>query len=333
MAFPAAQSYSNLPNGDFSPVIFSQKAIKAFRKTSVVEDITNTDYFGEIANYGDSVRIIKEPDITVSTYARGQTLSSQALSDDDITLTVDQANKFQFQVDDIEVAHSHVNWEELASNRAAYKLKDAFDANVLAFMADNAATTNYIGSTWVAQTETVSAVQIATGVTPNGSTIFTPLGILSRVKRLMDVANVPADNRWMVADPVFYEQLGDEESKFLDACWTGADESPVYNGKLTNRRIRGFEPYESNNLPAGGTGPDSQAGGGTNYGTILFGHRSAVATVSQILKTEKFRSPDTFADVVRGLHVFGRGYIRPDAVWVVRYATKAAPGGGGGGGA
>ena len=47
-------------NGNFSPIIFSKKAQVAFRKTSVIEDITNNDYFGEIANIGDSVRIIKD---------------------------------------------------------------------------------------------------------------------------------------------------------------------------------------------------------------------------------------------------------------------------------
>ena len=70
MAFGSASGYSNLPN-DFSPVIYSQKVQKSFRNSSVVEDITNTDYMGEIANFGDSVRIIKEPEITVSSYLRG----------------------------------------------------------------------------------------------------------------------------------------------------------------------------------------------------------------------------------------------------------------------
>lgn len=53
MAFVRAAGYSNLPNGVFVPVIYSQKVLKFFRKTSVVEDITNTDYFGEIENFGD----------------------------------------------------------------------------------------------------------------------------------------------------------------------------------------------------------------------------------------------------------------------------------------
>lgn len=53
MAFQAAAGWGNLPNGNFSPTIFSQKALKFFRKASVVDDITNSDYFGEIAAYGD----------------------------------------------------------------------------------------------------------------------------------------------------------------------------------------------------------------------------------------------------------------------------------------
>ena len=65
MAFRAAAGYANLPNGNFSPIIYSKKVQTAFRKASVVEDITNNDYFGEIANFGDTVRIIKEPEISV----------------------------------------------------------------------------------------------------------------------------------------------------------------------------------------------------------------------------------------------------------------------------
>ena len=42
-AFQRAVGYQNLPNGVFSPTIFSKKVQKQFRKTSVIEDITNND--------------------------------------------------------------------------------------------------------------------------------------------------------------------------------------------------------------------------------------------------------------------------------------------------
>ena len=50
MAFGSAGGYTNLPSGNFTPQIFSQKVQKFFRRASVVEDITNTDYAGEIEN-------------------------------------------------------------------------------------------------------------------------------------------------------------------------------------------------------------------------------------------------------------------------------------------
>ena len=135
MAFPVAGGYTQFSTGAFSPVIYSKKVQKAFRKSSIVEDITNTDYSGDIANFGDSVKIIKEPDITITTLARGTTLATQALSDADFTMIVDQANYFQFALDDIEEAHSHVNFMDLASDRAGYKLRDKFDAEVLGYLA------------------------------------------------------------------------------------------------------------------------------------------------------------------------------------------------------
>ena len=122
MAFTTASGYGNLPNGNFSPVIYSKQVQLAFRKAAVCEAITNNDYFGEIAQMGDSVKIIKEPEITVKAYARGTTITPQDLDDEDFNLTIDKANYFAFKVDDIEEAHSHVNFQSLASDRAAYRL-------------------------------------------------------------------------------------------------------------------------------------------------------------------------------------------------------------------
>ena len=59
MAFSTVAGYTNLPNGNFSPVIYSKQVQLAFRKSSVVEGITNSDYFGEIAQMGDTVKILK----------------------------------------------------------------------------------------------------------------------------------------------------------------------------------------------------------------------------------------------------------------------------------
>jgi hypothetical protein len=51
MAFGSAAGYDNLPNGKWNPSIYSQKVLKFFRRASVAEAITNTDYSGEIENF------------------------------------------------------------------------------------------------------------------------------------------------------------------------------------------------------------------------------------------------------------------------------------------
>ena len=108
MAFTTASGYGNLPNGNFSPIIYSKQVQLAFRKSTVVGDITNSDYMGEIAGQGDTVKIIKEPEVSVSAYARGTQITAQDLDDEDFSLVVDKANYYAFKMDDIEEAHSHV---------------------------------------------------------------------------------------------------------------------------------------------------------------------------------------------------------------------------------
>ena len=365
MAFAAASSpaWQNLPNGNFSPVIYSQKVQKAFRKSSVVEDVTNTDYMGEIANYGDSVRIIKEPEITVSTYERGTVLAKTNLADADFTMVVDQANYYMFKIDDIETAHSHVNFMDLATDRAAYRLRDTFDSEVLGYLAgyvydaansrwivrtatngtkaDTAAgvdellaanklsITNFGGTavagttgTFVpavtgAQTSALTSIPVAAGGGNSGVT--SPLEILNRMGRLMDTANVDSADRWFVADPVFYEVLMDENSKFVDRDFGGGSE--IRNGRVGEGLIRGFRVYKSNNLAFVGTGPGTTASTGSrlNFGVLVAGHQSAVSTAQQLSKTESYRDPDSFADIVRGMQLYGRKILRPEAIVTANY--------------
>lgn len=350
MAFTAANGWNNLPNGVFSPTIYSKKAQMAFRKTSVVEDITNNSYFGEIANFGDSVKIIKEPDIAVRSYTRGKQISPQVLEDEDFTLTIDRANEFAFQMEDIEKAHSHVDWMDMASDRAAYKLRDAYDTDILGYM------TGYDKSTgsWVARTTAVGTKSDSTadsdellavhkldasdfGNGSSGEGIIlgtagtydaTPIQVLNRMKRFLDLKSVPAEGRWVVVDPVFVEKLMDENSKLVNADYNGGSGGEgLTNGRLSASKIRGFRVYESNNLPFLGTGPGTILTTGTrssaNLGFIVAGHDAAVATASQINKTEKLRSHDTFADIVRGLQLYGRKILRPEALIRAAYAVNA----------
>jgi hypothetical protein len=349
MAFGTAGGYGNLPNGNFSPIIYSKQVQLAFRKGSVVDAITNSDYFGEIANMGDSVKVIKEPEITVKAYSRGTTITPQDLDDEEFSLTIDKANYFAFKVDDIEEAHSHINFSQLASDRAAYRLADQFDQDVLGYMsgykqstlhsaADTANTTTN-GSVAVSTAgtdELLSSMQIdaadfagtaadavaiqprmpgATDSTPAAGDTF-PLTLIARMSRLMDQQNVDTNGRWLVLDPVFIEVLKDEDSRLFQSDWGG---SGLQNGLVMNN-LHGFKVYQSNNLPSLGTGPATTGtNSSSNFGVIVAGHSSSVATAEQINKTETYRDPDSFADIVRGMHLYGRKILRPEAIATAIY--------------
>lgn len=309
MAFGRATGYNNLPKGNFVPVIYSKKAQVAFRKTAVIQAITNTDYFGEIANFGDTVNIIKEPDITVSPYLRGQTVTAQDLDDEQIVLVVDKANFYAFKVDDLEEKQAHINWESMAANRAGYKLADQMDLEVLNHMTTEVDASLLLGTT-------SDPLEISV---PVGSNDFSPLDLMNRMKRKLDEQDVPRENRWFVADPFFYELLGAEDSKLLNRDFV--EKGLLRNGRVDAGEIRGFTIHSSNNLPFAVNGPEGTDAG--DFGWLLAGHMSSTATAEQINKTESFRDPDSFADVVRGLHMYGRKVLRHESLIGAVYHSPA----------
>jgi len=301
-----ANSVSGQTNSFFLPQVYSKKVLNFFRKASVVEAITNTDYAGEITAFGDSVKIIKEPEITVYQYERGQDVTETKLTDQELTLVVDTANAFKFIVDDIETKMSHVNFKEVASSSAAYALRDAYDEGVIAsmFAGVSASSPNHIlGSD--------NATDLAAGTfdgTGNldigfGTSEHDPIDVLSHMARLMDEQNIPEEGRWFLASPDFYEVLASSSSKLLSVDFN-AGQGSIRNGLVTSGKLRGFDMYKSNNIAAT-----------TNAaGKCLAGHMSSTATAQTITSTEVIRDPDSFGDIVRGLHVYGSKVLRPEAL-------------------
>jgi hypothetical protein len=317
MAFNSASGYNNLPSGNFTPEIFSQKVLKFFRRASVAEDITNTDYAGEIENFGDTVRIIKEPTITVSAYSRGSVVNPQDLADDQTTMVVDQANAFAFKIDDIEERQSHVNFEALATSSGAYSLKRKYDFNVLQAIANGAGLAGADDASLAGgllNTNTAlgtAGTPIAVHTAPDNA-----VNLMLEMAKELDEQSVPEENRWFVASPAFYSKLFSAGAKFAEVQVTGDGTSPLRNGLVMQGQIAGFNCYKSTALVAGGTDAISISGvtAAAGEAVVLAGHMSAVATASHIAKTEVVRSTETFSDIVRGLHVFGRKVLRPEAL-------------------
>jgi hypothetical protein len=321
MAFSTSSGYGNLPSGNFAPEIFSQKVLKFFRRASVVEDITNTDYAGEIENFGDTVRIIKEPTVTVSAYQRGSVVNAQDLADDQITMVVDQANAFAFKIDDIEERHSHVNFEALATSSGAFALKRKYDKTVLQAMSDGAGiAASAVSGTTLTTTATAGAIGTANAPI-NIETDDAGINMMLAMARLLDDESVPEENRWFVAPPIFYEKVFQAGNKIAEVQVTGDGTSPLRNGLATVGTLAGFRCYKSTALNStGGTDQVTLTDASATLATdgseniVLAGHMSSTSTASHIAKTEVVRSTESFSDVIRGLHVFGQKVLRQEAI-------------------
>ena len=310
-----ANSESGQTNAFFMPKVYSKKVLNFFRKASVAEAITNTDYAGEITAYGDTVRIVKEPTITVYQYERGADVTQTKLTDVEETLTVDVANAFKFKVDDIEKSMSHVNWKEVASSSAAYALKDAFVEGVLAELFSGVSSSSpdhVLGADAAAATQTMGQHQGGSNsidLTGSDGTGTDPLDVMAFMARLLDEQNIPEEGRWFVAPPSWYEQLSQSGSKLMSVDFN-AGQGSIRNGLVSSGKLRGFDMYKSNNIAAASTAS----------GKCIAGHISACATAQAITQTEVLRDPDSFGDIVRGLHVYGADVLRSEALVSAFYA-------------
>lgn len=86
--------YGSLPSGNFIPEIWSMKMQAKFYATSVVPEIANVDWEGEIQGKGSKVIIRVIPTITIGDYGIGGTINYQDLTDEKIELLIDKA-KYQ----------------------------------------------------------------------------------------------------------------------------------------------------------------------------------------------------------------------------------------------
>jgi len=304
-------SVTGQTNAFFMPKVYSKKVLNFFRKASVAEAITNTDYSGDISAFGDTVRIVKEPTITVYQYERGADVTQSKLTDIEETLTVDVANAFKFKVDDIEKSMSHVNWKEVASSSAAYALKDAFDEGVIAEMfagASSSSPDHIIGSDSSTADSTMTHATNSVDMLGSDGTGVDPLDLMARMARLLDDQNIPEEGRWFVAPPSFYEELSGSSSKLMSVDYN-AGQGSLRNGLVSSGKLRGFDMYKSNNI----------ASTSNATGKVIAGHISSTATAQAITQTEVIRDPDSFGDIVRGLHVYGADVLRSEALVAAFY--------------
>lgn len=276
----------------FRPEIWSAKILVALRNKLVYASLCSRDHEGEIQNGGDTVHITSIGEVSTRAYVEHTGISWDEVADSQVDLLIDQKRYFAFRVDDVEKKQSLPFIDE-ATRSAAYGLADNADASVSAAMyAAVNATSNDYGAFTVDKSD------------KNAYELLVELGTI------LDRDSVPDEDRWVVVPPEVYAVLK-LDNRFIDASASADSGAALRNGLIG--MAAGFTVYKSNQTPDPTTGTYA----------VIAGHPIATAYADQILETEAIRLQDYIGDGVRGLHVFGRKVVRPEALALASATVQA----------
>jgi hypothetical protein len=307
MPYPIAAG-SGLPAYDaFIPELWSGKLIEKFYDATVLAQIANTDYEGEIKNHGDTVHIRTIPSVTVRNYQRGTPLQTERPDAPEVELQIDKGKYFQAELDDVAKVQTDMDMLNLWSQDASEQMKIAVDGDVL----------NVIGPDAVAANKGAAAGRISQSInlgTTGAPVLLSSANVIDWIVdqgQVLDEQNVPETGRWLVL-PSWITSLI-KKSDIRNASISGGDQSLYRNGRIGE--IDNFTIYKSNVLT-------SVVDGTRRCFRPLAGHRNALTFASQMTKMETLRSQSSFADIVRGLQIYGFKVVDGTCM-VSSYVAKA----------
>ena len=305
-----ATAYSGTAySGTFIPTLWSGKLAQKFYAATVFGEIANTDWQGDITGMGDTVIINTIPTITINSYSIGQNLAYEIPAPSTISLTINKGKYFGVNVNNVLELQAKPKLMDVFTNDAAMQMKIKIDTDVLAGTFNQGAATNQ-GATAGKISGAFNLGTDSAAVTLTASNILQNITAMSSV---LDEANVPETDRWLVLSPTERQIL--MQSNLAQAQFMGDPSSILRNGKIG--MIDRFTVYVSNLLPRAAAGQDWVGGavtGNVKRHAIMAGHKSGITFASQIAKVESLQNPNDFGTLIRGLNVYGYKVSQPDAV-------------------
>lgn len=323
--FATSQSYS----GAFIPTLWSGKLLAKFYQNTILSEVTNTDYEGELKSQGDTVRIRLAPSISIQDYTAGQALNYEVPEPIFQDMQVNKGKYFGVQVNDVLAYQADMELMNMFTEDAAKQLKISIENEVFfnSFVTEGPAAANE-GATAGAIS---ASYNLGTDVAPiDQSTAENVLNAILRMASVLDEQNVPEDGRFLIISP--YDRHLLMQSNIAQAYFSGDNASTIRTGKIG--MLDRFSVYVSNLLPKGEAGKalvsglDATSGGATLTNakarrTMIAGTSQATSFAMTVDKTEPLRNQTDFGDIVRGLAVYGRKVVKPEALVIAQVGSAA----------
>jgi hypothetical protein len=329
MTYPVQAPFVTNPTytGNFIPTLWAGKLLAKFYQNTMMTEIFNTDYEGQLKNQGDTIRIRTAPSISISDYVIGQNLQYEVPVPIFQDMQISKGKYFGVQVNDIHAYQSDMNLMNMFTEDAAKQLKIAIENEVFF---NNFVTEGPVAANEGATAGSISAAyDLGTDLAPIIQT--TPENVLKAILRMssaLDEQNVPEDGRWLVITPFDRQLL--MQSSIAQAYFSGDDKSTIRTGKIG--MLDRFTVYVSNLLPRGAAGKVLVPGltdpaTGTTLTSakarriMVAGTKHAGSFAMTVNKTEPLRNQTDFGDIVRGLAVYGRKVVKPEALVIAQVGT------------
>ena len=264
---------------NFIPEVWAAGVTQSFIANQVVIPTLNTQYSGE-ATRGNTVHIINATTPTITDYAAaGRSITAEALADTEVQLLINQEKAFSVNVDDVDRVQAAGEFNAWTEAAGRALAEDA-EEYVLTQMFAGASDAN----TGAVVVDTAAEAKTA----------------IREIRKTMATNKVPANGRFVVVNPEFADLLLQDLS---DVSVAGSS-SELRDGAIL--RLYGMDVIES------------PLTGETDPAAIGY-HQDMVAFVNQVENVESLRNPTKFADIVRGLNVYGAKVVKSEAV--VKYVS------------
>jgi len=193
-AFDTTPSYS----GGFIPQLWSNKLNAKFYQNTMLTEVSNTSWEGEIKNQGDSIRIRTAPSIVIDDYAgAGTTLTTRVPVPIYADLQINKGKYFSVQVNDVLAHQADIDLMETFTDDAAKQLKIAIENEAFFqwFFTEGPAAANA-----GANAGKISAgYDLGEDTAPiQQSTAGNLLKLILRMSAALDEQNVPEEGRWLL---------------------------------------------------------------------------------------------------------------------------------------
>lgn len=281
----------------FRPTIWSRQLIVDVDKAMVFRNVVNTKYEGEIAGAGSVVKINEIGDITVNDYSEDTDITVQTLTDAQRELVIDQKKYFAFQIDDVAKAQANVEIMRAAMSKAGHAIANTIDQKIAAMYTEAGVidTTN-LGTNVTTHQDVYASSGGSDGI----------LGVITNMEIALNENDVPNDGRFIVWPSWaagYLKYVGLVDNIAGDAKPGALPTGGYGTGYLGS--VLGFNHYVSNNV----------SNNGTAY-RVMFGTQDAISFAGQVSKIEATRREKRFADLAKGLYVYGVKVVRPDHLGV-----------------